>query len=146
MTTSVTIETKVITGRIPKYWYQKLDPIWWFENDDEPRPPDDYKPNSTALLRVLAWYLRNPLMNFFNYVVGVSDRNYSVYGPAPVMATEWADVGSPLRWKWSVIKIGILRLPFVSYSGKHVLWHLGWEPGGQLQAKFNILKSSIQGV
>ena len=28
--------------------------------------------------------------------------------------------------------------PFVSYSGKHVVWYFGWKPGGVFGAKFNL--------
>jgi hypothetical protein len=41
-------------------------------------------------------------------------------------------------WQWSVIKLAALRLPFVSYSGKKVVWYIGWQPSGFFGAKFNL--------
>jgi hypothetical protein len=132
------IETVAVSGRTLRPWWDKINPIWWFGNDSEPDPPSWYLPTRPLWWRYVFWYLRNPFMNFLNYVVGVSDRNFNVTGPAPVMVTEWADIGDSRRWKWSLIRLPI-PLPFVSYSGKRVLWHVGWEPGGCLQVKFNIV-------
>ena len=116
-------------------WYQKINPIFWFQNDEGIDPA--YMPGSAPWVRSIEWWLRNPFWNFFKYVVGVEDRHIIVTGPQPVFATVWSDVGST-GYKWSIIKVGILRLPFVSYSGTHWLWYLGWLPsGGRLGVKIN---------
>ena len=67
------------------------------------------------------------MSNFADYVVGVCDRNYTVVGVFPLYATTWNDLPDPhpTGFKWSVCKIAI-PLPFVSYTGKHVLWYAGW--------------------
>jgi len=134
----MTVQTMQTTGRTKVALSKKLNPVWWFGNDGEPNPPAWYKPGSSERVRRLFWYLRNPLMNFQDYVIGVADRNYSVYGKAPVDCIDRIDLGQT-GWQWSVIAIGLLRLPFVSYTGKRVLWHVGWYYNGRFQVKFNLL-------
>ena len=138
------IETVVVTGRKREPLRNKLNPFWWFLNDQEPKPPDWYLPGGQALTRVILWYLRNPFQNFGNYVLGVCDRSYTVCGPAPVMMVMWDDAAPPLTgWKWSLIKLGCFWLPFVSYSGR-VLFYAGWQPNGFFGFKLNIKNGAIQ--
>ena len=96
--------------------------MWWFLNDDEPDPPDWQLPGKPFIIRQLSWYLRNPLHNFGKYVLGVVDRNYTVVGTAPVYATFWSDADPAKKgWKVSTIRIGGLRLPFVSYEDEYLI-------------------------
>ena len=121
---------------------KKLNPIWWFLNDDEPVPPDWYLPGGK--FRMLRWYLRNPFQNCGKYVVGVEDRDHSAYGPAPLDVTTWWEVSTraaraPVSgWKWSIIKIGWLRLPFVSFENAWIIAYAGWQPYGFFGLKFNL--------
>lgn len=126
---------------------------WWVKNDDEPMAGPEYLAGYPYWLRVAGWYLRNPLQNFGKYVMGVHDRNYTVYGTAPVMwITAWNDLpdwtfeNGRRGWKFSMIHIGWLRLPFVSYVGKKVMWYFGWAWWGFFGAKWNKLNSSFQVV
>jgi hypothetical protein len=73
-------------------------------NDDEPDPPDWQLPGKPFIIRQLSWYLRNPLHNFGKYVLGVTDRNYTVVGAAPVYATSWSDV-DPIKTGWKISTI-----------------------------------------
>lgn len=125
-----------IRGRTTVSWVWKVQPWWWFYNSAEPTPPPWYKPDSKW--RLPLWYVRNPLVNFTNYVIGVVDRNYDVIGQMPVGVSDWNDVGKT-GWKRSVIQLGRLRLPFVSYSGAKFMFHIGWLPGGNFGTKFNLL-------
>jgi hypothetical protein len=136
-----------VTGRTLQPWYKKINPIWWLKNDGEPWPPDWQLPGYPYWIRVISWYLRNPFSNFGSYVIGVSDRNFTVIGMPPVLTTAWNDLpGGRTGWKYSIIHLGYLRLPFVSYVGKHVMWYAGWEAGGYFGFKWNILNSPIQVV
>ena len=64
------------------------------------------------------------------------DRNYTVVGRAPVLTVQRDDLQPPkCGWQWCVIKLGILRLPFVSYSGRRSVLQLGWQPSGFFGAK-----------
>src|SRR5262249_19075884 len=123
-------ETRLITGRTPKPLLKKLNPIWWFQNDDEEQTAPWYKPEWPQWRRDFYWnLLRNPLQNFRCYVVGMQDRNYSVWGRAPVITVQRNDLSPPeLGWQWCVLAVGPWRLPFVSYSGRRVVWYLGWQP------------------
>ena len=149
---------KAYTGRTPKPWYLKLFIPWWFGNSYEPTAPDWYLPDRPWLWRQFCWYCRNPLVNFQDFVIGVNDRNYVAYGqewpaavPAeqrlgnPIDITDWHDVrdanGRPfIGWKFGVLCVArVIWLPYVSYSGTRVLWHIGWYSYGRFQIKFNLL-------
>lgn len=134
-----------VTGRTLQPWYKKVNPIWWLLNDGEPWPPDWYLPGRAYWVRTLYWYLRNPFENFGDYVIGVADRNYTVTGTSPVTLTAWNDVGQ-IGWKYSIIRIGWLRLPFVSYAGTKWMFYAGWQYGGFFGFKVNLLNSPIQGA
>ena len=133
------IETIIHPGRPRKALRQKINPLWWFLNDDEQQVPDWYRPNWTCGRRWFYWnFLRNPLQNFRCYVVGVADRSYAVAGKPPVMTVQRDDLEPPqLGYQWCVIRIGALPLPFVSYCGKRWVWQLGWQPSGICTAKLN---------
>jgi hypothetical protein len=133
-------ELRLITGRTRKPLLKKLNPIWWFLNDDEEQTAPWYQPQWPQWRRDFYWnFLRNPLQNFRCYVVGVQDRNSSVWGRKPVMTVQRNDLQPPeFGWQWCVLAVGPLRLPFVSYSGRCVVWYLGWQPSGFFGCKFNL--------
>lgn len=146
--------SKTYTDRIAKPLYLKLFIPWWFINDDEPTAPEWYLPERPWLWRQAMWYCRNPLVNGCDYVWGVRDRNLVAYSsdwplpvinhdgalPSAVEITDWHDAGLT-GWKFGVLHVArIFWLPYVSYSGTRVLWHVGWYAGGRFQIKFNILK------
>src|SRR5262245_25591988 len=128
-----------ITGRMKKPAVKKLNPIWWFGNDDEQQTADWYHPEWPRWRRDFYWnFLRNPLQNFRCFVIGVQDRNYTVTGCAPVMTVQRDDLGPPERgFQWCVIHT-LIPLGFLSYSGKHVVWYIGWQPSGIFGVKFNL--------
>ncbi len=87
------------------------------------------------------------MSNFADYVIGVCDRNYTVTGTAPLYATTWEDLPAPhpFGFKWSIIHTAI-PLPFVSYTGKRVMWYAGCQKAGNFGLKFNLLNSKVQVV
>jgi hypothetical protein len=134
------IDRYTYTERAVKPLSLKLNPIWWLKNDDEQKLDDGttdwYRPGQPQWLRQLAWELRNPFQNLRAYVLGVQDRNYTVIGRYPVLTVQRDDLEPPKRgWQWCVIKLGVLRLPFVSYSGRRSVLQLGWQPSGFFGAK-----------
>ena len=135
------IETVEFTGRTPKPLWKKINPIWWFGNEGEQTVDQApwYKPNNHWIVRFLFWnFLRNPLMNFRNYVIGVGDRNYKVTGKVPAMTIQRDDLSPPeLGWQWSVIHLRWLVLPFFSYCGKRLVVQFGWQPFGYAEIKIN---------
>lgn len=117
--------------------------LWFFRNDDSWIAPTTnngapYLPTiSNQALRNFLWFCRNPLGNFMGFVIGFEGYGFTVSGAAPVMLTTLYDAVPPqYGWKWCVINGWA---PFVSYSGKRVLWYLGWRPStGGFGAKFNL--------
>lgn len=139
------IERKEITGRTRKPAELRASVSWWFKNDDEQQLSEApwYQPDWPQWKRELYWnYFRNPLQNFRAYVVGVSDRNYTVVGRAPVMTVQRDDLGET-GWQWCLIRLPNAWLPFVSYAGKRIVFYAGWQPNGFFGFKFNIRKEPL---
>lgn len=134
-------DTFIFTGRVRKPLGKKLNPVWWVQNDDEQTVDQapDYHPEWPHWRRWLIWNVfRNPLQNFRAYVVGVQDRNYTVVGRSPVLTAQRNDLSPPeFGWQWCVIKLAV-PLPFVSYSGRRVVWYAGWQACGFFGVKFNL--------
>jgi hypothetical protein len=115
----------------------KLNPLWWLGNDTEQTvdQAEWYHQDWPEWRRSLGWALRNPLQNFRAFVIGVQDRNYEVevvYGNPDPQVVQRNDVG---EYGYQVIKLKFkcgVQLPFVSYSGKRVVWYAGWQPSGFL--------------
>lgn len=108
----MTIETVVMTDRVPASIWQKLNPLWWLIGPDGWTVPAvnngaPYLPDVTnRALRIFYWFFcRNPLMNFVGFVLGAEDNNYRVTGTAPVLLTTWRDASPPAAgWKWAIIR------------------------------------------
>lgn len=83
-----------VTDRTTVPFLTKLNPLWWLVGPDGWTVPDinngePYLPEVTNIwLRRFYWFFcRNPLMNFVGFVLGVEDRNVTVYGSQDVMVT-----------------------------------------------------------
>jgi hypothetical protein len=137
------IETVEVTGRTRKPTRKKLNLVWWLQNDDEQRVDDGtadwYHPEWPHWRRYFYWnFLRNPLMNFRNYVIGVGDRNYKVTGRKPAMTIQRDDLRpAQYGWHWAALRLRWIVLPFVSYSGKRLVIQFGWQPSGYATIKIN---------
>lgn len=109
----MTIETVKVTDRVAYSLTKKINPIWWFQGPDGWTVPETnngtpYLPDVTNVwLRRFYWFvLRNPMMNFVGFVLGVEDRNYSATGSAPVMRTTGRDCDPPqLGWRWAILTL-----------------------------------------
>jgi hypothetical protein len=106
-----------LVGRRQKPPSKKFNPIGGSERGEE-QLPHWYQPSWPDWRRRLYWYFfRKPLQNVGTYVIGVNDRNYEVIGRAPVMTVQRNDLRpEETGWQWSVTKLAVLRLPFVSCS------------------------------
>lgn len=104
-------------------WQDKLNPVWWFGNINEPQPPAWYEQTLPQWRRYLGWYTRNLGHNFNWYVIGFADRDFWRLGRYP--QHNWAL--PPARWNWA-------WPPFVSYNGKHIEWQIGWKDQGNFGA------------
>lgn len=117
---------------LPKiHFYDKLNPVWWFKNQDNPEPPDWYKPDDKH--RKLKWSFRNPMHNFNFYVIGVADKKFSRSGRFP-------DRNSDPRggWDFEFSRYKFLWFPFVSYHRRKFDFYFGWRERGNFGIKFNI--------
>jgi hypothetical protein len=141
------VEELCVEGRRKFPLYKKLNLVWWFLNEYESIPPSWYHPGQNFFLRLLSWYLRNPFQNAGNYVFGVCDRNFTVRGLAPTMCTTYDDLEPPhTGFKWSIIRLGCLRLPFISYVSARFLVYAGWQPNGFFGIKCNLKNAVLQVV
>ncbi len=128
----------IVTGRVLKPLSKKLNPIWWFGNDDEQNldGAEWYMTGKPQWLRYLCWQFRNPLQNFRCYVLGVQDRNYTVVGTAPVMTVQRDDLWPPEDgWQRCTLNFNYVVLSFRSYCGWCV-FQWGWQPSGFFGVKF----------
>jgi len=116
---------------------QKLNPLWWLGNADEPVPPAWYRPGQRC--RNVLWYFRNPFHNFDCYVIGISDQPFTRVGRYP------DDTFNPHGGlNWSVSRYKCLRLPFISYVQGRFKAYAGWRAGGAfgLELKFGSRKKA----
>lgn len=120
----------VRTNLPPIHFYNKINPIWWFGNVDEPRAPAWYRPDSS--LRNVAWYFRNPLANFSNYVIGIGDKESVRSGRYPTK------IGNPRGgWNFAVTQRHVLWLPFIDYKHGRFEFYFGWRTRGNFGIKLN---------
>ena len=110
--------------------WQKLNPVWWFGNADDPIPPKSYRPGKRW--RTFTWHLRNPFHNFTFYVIGIADKPFLRVG-------RYADrVANPNGgWNWAICHYQWLHLPFVDYRRGRFEFYWGWRNGGNFGMKLN---------
>jgi len=86
-----------------------------------------YRPDLPYWQRWLYWSIRNPLQNLRAFVLGVSDKNYSIIGRAPVMCVQRNDLLPPeTGFQWcmllkahssSIRSVRLCRSPVMNSSG-----------------------------
>jgi hypothetical protein len=112
------------------HFYDKLNPVWWVENSDEPVPPKWYKPDDKH--RVMKWHFRNPFHNFDNYVIGVADQEFVRSGKYPERNS------SPHGgWDFEVARRKLVLLPFISCQRGSFNFYFGWREHGSFGIKLN---------
>jgi len=121
--------------------WKKCNPIWWFQNDDEPTCPADLYIGQPQWWRQLRWLLRNPMHNFTFYVIGIADKPRIVLGEYP------NDVFNPnggwkrhkvyrVRCRGGIVEPYGIGLPFVSYCGNGKMRYAGWRERGNFGLKW----------
>ena len=113
------------------HFYDKLNPVWWFKNRDDPKPPNWYKPNDTH--RNLKWGFRNPMHNFDFYVIGVADKKFARSGRFPNKSSDPRG-----GWDFEAARYRFIWLPFISYHRTKFDFYLGWRDRGNFGIKINI--------
>ena len=112
------------------HFYDKINPLWWFGNVDQPSAPDWYRPGEKD--RDFLWHLRNPLTNFSNYVIGVADKDTVRSGSYPERTSN--PYGG---WMFAVTRRKIVYLPFVDYKRGGFEFYFGWRLHGNFGIKLN---------
>jgi hypothetical protein len=113
------------------HFYDKLNPVWWVENSDEPIPPKWYKPDDKH--RVMKWHFRNPFHNFSFYVIGVADKEFVRSGKYPERNS------SPHGgWDFEVARRKLVLLPFISCQRGSFNFYFGWREHGSFGIKLNV--------
>lgn len=113
------------------HFYDKLNPVWWLKNIDDPVPPKWYKPDDRH--RKLKWSFRNPLHNFMFYVIGVADKTFYRSGRFPERVSDPRG-----GWDFDATRYKIIWLPFVSYHRQKFDFYFGWRDRGNFGIKINI--------
>ena len=109
----------------------KRNPLWWFQNADDPAVPDWFWTAGPAWtrphwLRQFYWmYVRNPLHNGTHYGIGVSDQPFEYDGPQPR-----SNFNEPNGWHVHRLRCAGRAYPFVSYQGALVQAYIGWREDG----------------
>jgi hypothetical protein len=126
-----TVEIKPPPNAPKIHLYQKLNPVWWLKNSDDPKPPAWYRPGEKH--RRFKWSFRNPLHNFDFYIIGVADKKFSRSGRFP-------DKNSDPRggWDFEAARYKFIWLPFVSYHRPKFDFYFGWRNRGNFGIKVNI--------
>lgn len=112
------------------HFYDKLNPVWWLRNADDPTPPDWYLPADPH--RATKWRLRNPFHNFNFYVIGVADKKIVRSGRYPEQNSN-PNGG----WNFAVTRRIAAFLPFISYDRSWISFYFGWREHGAFGAKLN---------
>ena len=110
--------------RLPEiHFYDKLNPVWWLENADEPVAPPAYLPGDPR--RNLKWRFRNPFHNFCCYVIGVADKEIVRSGHYPEQ-----DFNPHGGWDFEVTRRRLVLLPYISFERNWSRFYLGWREHG----------------
>ena len=119
-------------------WQDKLNPVWWLQNADDPVPPDWYLPGNKH--RALKWSFRNPLHNFNFYVIGVADKKIIRSGRWPVK-----NFNPNGGWAVATVRRKLVLLPFVSYQRTHCIFYIGWRERGDFGAELKFPRTKKAG-
>mgnify|MGYP004400924571 FL=1 len=102
---------------------EKINPWFWWGNNDDPEPPDWYRPDDSN--RTRKWYVRNPLHNFTFYVMGIADLKFKRIGNHP------GEVFNPDGgWNWAISHARLFPMPYVSYRRGRTQMYFGWRERG----------------
>ena len=124
-------------------------PTWWkfgrlawriFGNADDPGPCHWFWPGKKKWLRRAWWiFVRNPMHNFFWYVIGFTHKDRIVWGRNPqVVFLEG------FNWHWGGPIDSWIRVPFISFQytfEKRVFqMYIGWRYAGNFGLACRVMK------
>ena len=119
-------------------FWKKINPLWWFGNEDDGWYGDDRwrAGREKTFSLALKWFFRNPFHNFTFYVIGIADHNRTFYS-----SSDWgrpAD-GSASGFSFHAVRAenSIVFFPMIAYVGKKKGWYIGWRPYGSFGISLN---------
>ncbi len=129
------ITIKIGLNETPRPWYKKINPIWWFGNDE-----------ASAVGNTFYYkYVRNFMQNFRWYVIGLADRPHWVTGRAPIV-NKRSDIRPPesgitysVNWVF-----GLPLLPWFCVAYRYFTFYIGWEPRGGFGILVNFSNSDLK--
>jgi len=128
-----TITAAPPTNQPKIHFYNKLNPVWWLGNVDDPTPPAWYRPDDKH--RNTKWHFRNPFHNFDHYVIGVADKKFFRSGHYPERNSNPHG-----GWDFEVARRKLVLLPFASYQRGGFNFYFGWREAGSFGIKLNYSK------
>jgi len=124
-----------------------------FGNDDDPAPPENYLVAQPQWWRNFMWFVvRNPLHNFFFYVIGIQGKDGWVTTgrfPNTVKSERFVEQWpvEPAKFNWVLHSKGWVRLPMISMriplGNRGFEFSMGWRPRGAFGGSLRVLKSRI---
>lgn len=127
--------------RSVSFW-KKINPLWWFGNEDDGWFGDDRWRNGRkpSLALAITWFFRNPLHNLTFYVLGIADHDRTFYSTKP-WGRRTPDGGATgFSFHVVIAKNGFLPLPMIAYVGEKHGWYIGWRPYGSFGISLNFAK------
>jgi len=137
-TNSARWHADIVTPRpgLPKiHFYNKINPVWWFGNIDDPVPPAWYRSDSER--RLFLWHLRNPFHNIDHYVIGIADKKFVRYSKYPGRNSNQTG-----GWDFAVARRKLAVLPFLSCHRDRFNFYFGWRERGNFGIKLNLSNSN----
>lgn len=122
--------------------WKKINPLWWFGNEDDGWYGDDKwraGRNKTLALAV-EWFFRNFMHNLTFYVLGIADHDRTFYSTKVWGERNPDGSGTGFSFHSVIAKNGFLPLPMVAYVGEKRGWYIGWRPYGSFGISLNFAK------
>ena len=113
--------------------YKKLNPLWWFGNEDDGWCGEKDKGMRWWLTKncsgkctiscAVKWFIRNPMHNFVFYVIGFADHEIE-------NKTFWPSPPHKILFTMRRVKGTIIKLPFFAFRCKKWEGYIGWRERG----------------
>ena len=131
-------ESRTFDQRVPLSPWKKLNPLWLFQNADEPNPPDWYRFQEPSFT-LIKWYLRNPFQNGGKYGFG-----YALIWPALIWLGLWIAFDISAWWLLLLIFCigGVEDRNFI-VEGMAPIEAIVWSDAGQEHSGFAAFKFSV---
>jgi hypothetical protein len=117
----------------PVTLWNKLNPIWWMGNKDDPITQEKYAgrwSDDALWLRKVKWFFRNPGCNFRRYVIGFWDKQ-DIWVRQRLRRQDRDDrIGNDDMWPLEGERFAIC-MPYISFNIGGFKGLLGWKPNGE---------------